>query len=85
MAMHTVPRLAKEWGIAPKKITGYIEAGLLDAVNLASVGCTRPRYGISDEAIAAFLARRAVVPKVAPVRRKRTQTGPSGKDHFAHI
>lgn len=63
-----------------KKINGFIEAGELHAVNLASPESTRPRYAISDEAIEAFLARRAVVPKVAPVRRRRSAT--AGKDYF---
>lgn len=80
MAMYTVPRLAKAWGVAPKKIRDYIDAGELEAVNLASVHSRRERLAISEDAIESFLARRAVGPKVKPVRKKRSTV--SARDYF---
>ena len=81
----TPPVLAKEWGVATKKVVDLIKSGELRAINLASTQDKRPRYAIDRADIEAFEAARVVVPEVKPIRRKRSVTGPSGKDHFAHI
>jgi hypothetical protein len=66
----TPPELARRYGVNPDKVVSWIDAGELAAMNLATTTGGRPRYKITDEAVQAFEARRAVVP-AAPVRRRK--------------
>jgi transposase len=66
----TPPQLAKRYGVSADKVVGWILAGELAAVNLATVANGRPRYKIAEEAVQVFEQRRAVVSP--PPRRKRT-------------
>ena len=68
----TPPELAREWGVSPDKILTWIRNGELPATNLATDRSRRPRYRIDAEGIAAFKAKRTVVPAPAPTRRIRT-------------
>lgn len=79
----TVPQLAKYYGVAPKKIRELVEAGELQAIDLASPSSTRPRLAITEASVEAFEARRAVGPKPKPARRRKTTA--SVKDYFAHL
>lgn len=70
----TPPALAKIWGVDETKITEFIAAGELKAVNLARRGCRNPRWKISPQAIADFERSRQPIPtatKATP--RKRAQ------------
>ena len=74
--VYTPPQLARKYAVTPDKVIGWIKAGELAALNLASTVTGRPRYKITQEAVAAFERRRAVLSPPAPVaRRRRTQTG----------
>ena len=50
------PQRAKQLGIDPEKVIGWIESGQLVAVNVSNG--TRPRWRISDSAFEAFLVAR---------------------------
>ena len=67
----TPPEAAKEVGIDPKKIIDEIRAGHLEAIDLAARNSKRPRYRISDEAFADWLASRTVRPPSKPARRRK--------------
>jgi Helix-turn-helix domain len=70
----TPPQLAAEWGIEPEKIIGWIRAGELRAVNVASrADGKRARWLIDRDDIAAFEAARSSkpAPRPDPVRRQR--------------
>jgi len=66
----TPPKLAKEWGVAPEKILGWIHTGELPAINAASRLGARPRYLIDRVGIAIFEKRRSATPP-PPVSRRR--------------
>ena len=53
------PQLAKQAGIEPQKICNWISSGELEAVNMAEKLDGRPRWKISEEAWATFLASRS--------------------------
>lgn len=77
----SVPHLAKEWGVAAKKITDFIKSGELRAINVATRPDQRPRYLIDRQDIEAFCRSRQVVPtgeKSPRLRRKSTDV----KDYF---
>ena len=70
----SVPYLAKEWGVSTAKITAFIKAGELRAINVATSPTQRPRYLIDRLDIQAFEAARQVLP-VAGKLRRRAATG----------
>ncbi|TWU24776.1 helix-turn-helix domain-containing protein [Bythopirellula polymerisocia] len=79
----TVPKVAKLFGVAPKKVIDWIEAGELTALNLATRADQRPRYFIEDTALESFKRSREVLPKVKPNSRSKTVT--VTKDYFSDI
>jgi hypothetical protein len=68
----TPPELARRYGIGAGKVLMWIRSGELRAVNVATRPKGRPRYVIDDDDIAAFEARRALVPTPKPSGRRRT-------------
>lgn len=76
----TPPELAAMWGKKPETIITLIRSGALRAIDAALPG-KRPRYLIDVADIAAFEARRAVVPPPKVVRRKR-QSEPTYRQYF---
>ena len=75
------PILAKEWGVAAKKVITLIHSGELRAINLATDKDKRPRYAIDRADVQQFEQSRLVVPgpPVGRVRRKPTR---KAKDYF---
>jgi hypothetical protein len=71
----TLPRLAKEWGVATTKITALIRAGELRAIDIAAPGSPRPRVLIDREDIADFERRRQVVAGGASAPPNTESTG----------
>jgi transposase len=63
------PAIAKRYGVSNAKVIGWIRSGELAAINLASRGCTRPRYAVSPESLEQFERARQVVPPAAVPRR----------------
>jgi transposase len=71
--MYSVKQVAERFGVNQHAILGWIAAGELVAVNVArNAGGQRPRWRISESALAEFELRRTKTPPLprAP-RRKR--------------
>jgi hypothetical protein len=77
----SVPHLAKEWGISTRKIVGFIQAGELRAINVATSRESRPRYLIDRADIEAFEFARQVIPvgTGSTIRRLRRSQPPGVK------
>lgn len=72
----TPPQVAKELGVEPPKVLGWIASGELAAFNVANRTSKRPRWRISDEALSNFIAARsASPPRVAAPARRRQAAG----------
>jgi len=68
----TPPQVAKQLGVSPDKVRGWIDKGELYATNVATGSGGRPRYRISEEDLAAFQrARQPSKPPPKPPRRKK--------------
>jgi hypothetical protein len=65
------PQIAKQLGIDPDKVIGWIRTGQLNAVNVASHVGGRPRYRISSESLENFLRLRSTSPEPKPIRRQK--------------
>jgi excisionase family DNA binding protein len=74
-AVWTVREVARRYRVSQDKIRTWIRTGELRAVNTAAVLCGKPRWVVSEEALAEFERRRSSVPsaKPQPVRRQRLQ------------
>lgn len=71
----TPPEIAERLRVHADKVRHWIERGELEAVNLATSRCGRPRYRVSAEALERFLERRQVLPRSQATRQK-TQLPP---------
>ena len=67
----TPPDIARERGVSPAKILALIRSGQLAAINMATKPNGRPRYLVSEAALADFDARRSVRPPTPKTRRRR--------------
>lgn len=77
MAYQSVPQVAEELGISPDKVCDWIGRGELAAVNIAHRAGGKPRWRISEDALAAFLASRSSTPPSPapkPPRRRRDES-----------
>ena len=71
-AYSTPPKLAKQLGIHPAKVMGWIARGELRAVNIADrAGGGRARWRISPDALDEFLRKRESTPPVKAARQSR--------------
>lgn len=67
----TPPTLARRWGVHPEKIWHWIRTGELRAINVALSTNTRPRWRITEEAVAEFESVRSSQPKIRSTRRRK--------------
>jgi len=70
----TPPVVAKQLGISPAKVIGWIARHELEATNVADRPNGRPRWVIATSDLEAFLRSRSstpTVPAAAPRRRRR--------------
>jgi hypothetical protein len=74
------PEIAKEWRVSCDRVLHFIKTGKLRAVNL-SEGHERPRWKVSPDDKAAFLAGRSNHTTVKPVRENRVVAKPK-KQHI---
>jgi len=65
--------IAERYGIDHAKVLNWIAAGALRAVNVATNPSGRPRWRISEEALAEFEQSRANVKPVKPTRRRKPE------------
>lgn len=78
----SVPVLARQEGIGPKKIIEWIRTGELRAINLARKPDGRPRYAIDDADWEAFERSREVKPDAPPVRKLQRRASADTKEFF---
>ncbi len=64
-------QVAKRFGVDHIKVLRWINSGELHAINVATRPTGQVRWRISAEALADFERRRANVPPVAPITRRR--------------
>ena len=77
-----VKALMEKWGASEQTVLAVINSGELPAINIASRVGGRPRWRISDEAIAEFEASRTTTKPTPPAPRKRTNTQPTTKRYY---
>ncbi|MFO0819066.1 MAG: helix-turn-helix domain-containing protein [Pirellulales bacterium] len=66
------PKVAELLGVGVAKIHYWIDAGEIEAVNLATEIGKRPRWGVSLESIDRFKTRRASIqPRQTPKRPRK--------------
>jgi excisionase family DNA binding protein len=83
--MLTPPQIAKRLGVNPDKVLTWIRNGELEAFNAATrPDSQRPRYRVTEEALLAFQARRAVGPQ-KPIARRRKKATLSESELIAKI
>jgi hypothetical protein len=75
----TPRELARLLRISPDRVRGFIRAGELKALNVASTRSGRPRFVILPHHLAEFEQRRQAVPPSKPPRRRRQ---PAVVDYF---
>lgn len=73
----TVDQIAAELAVSPGKVTGWIKAGVLRAIDVSKARAVKPRYRIRPADYEAFLASRAAIPteEEKPPRQPRRQAG----------
>ena len=71
--MSTPPEVAKRLRVKPSKVIAWIYSGELRAVNVATLGCQRPRWRIDPIDLENFLRQRSAgsTPTVTRRRRKK--------------
>ncbi len=67
----TPPVLARRLGVDVHKILSWITSGELTAINCATRPAGRPRWRITEEAVAEFARRRSSAPAPRQPRRRR--------------
>jgi hypothetical protein len=75
----TVPEVARELGVKPQKVRGFIARGDLAAVDMADSPLSRPCLKVRPEDLAAFLESRKICKTLPTRRRPRLQGIP---DYF---
>ena len=75
---HTTHDVSLRYRVGEDTIRGWIGKGDLAAINTAKNLCGKPRWVITDQALAEFEKRRSSKPAPRPERRKRTV----GIDHY---
>ena len=69
MAYQSVPQVAEELGISPTRFVIGLAAVNSPPVNIAHRAGGKPRWRISEDALAAFLASRSSTPPSQPQSR----------------
>ena len=69
---HTADDVARILGVGIEIVLGHIRAGRIAAMNVG-LGATRPRWRITDEALAQFTAARTASPRPATRPKRKTK------------
>lgn len=84
MRWFSIPELAARYGVVPATVTGWIEDGELEAVNIARKSSQRKRYRVSEKATEKFERQRASdSEQSAPVATTATAIPRPKKNYFA--
>ncbi|MDZ7620836.1 MAG: helix-turn-helix domain-containing protein [Patescibacteria group bacterium] len=64
--------VAKQLGVGGDKVRTWIESGEMPALNVAATKGKRPRWRVTEEGLAAFVAsRQNRLPEPKPMRRRK--------------
>jgi predicted site-specific integrase-resolvase len=81
--VHFVKDVAEILGVSPKTVGTWISAGELKVFVVSeSESSRRPRYRVTEASLTEFMAKRALVPAVAPARQRRKSRDDSDVIHF---
>lgn len=67
----TTAEVARRYRVGEDRVRAWIKAGALKAVNTSDIGCAKPRFVVTVEALAEFERTRSTAPLPKPVRRRR--------------
>lgn len=85
MKWFSIPELAERYSVASATVTGWIDDGQMEAVNIARKGSVRKRYRVSEKALAEFERRRGSdTSPASPVESRKAVPRPT-KDYFAGV
>ena len=86
MTCYSPPQVADMLGVAPETVIGWVRSGQLPGFDVSRPAARRPRFRITEAALADFIARREIKPPTLAVRRKRKPATVSDKkDYFADL
>jgi excisionase family DNA binding protein len=73
--MYTVEDLTNRYGVTVHTVLTWIRSGELKAVNVGRTpGARKPRWRVSEEALAEFEAKRTQMPPVPRSKRRKRPT-----------
>jgi hypothetical protein len=67
----TPPQIARRLGVKPSKVNGWVNSGELVGIDVSERRSNRPRWRISPESFAAFLAARSSRPATLTTSHRR--------------
>jgi excisionase family DNA binding protein len=74
--MYTVQDIQRRYGVSVHTVLGWVRSGELRAVNVGRrAGAKKPRWRVSEEALAAFEQLRTPTPPPPRARRKKRPAG----------
>jgi hypothetical protein len=74
----TVADVARRYRVGEDKVRAWIKSGKLGAINTRDTSCSKPRYVVLPEHLAAFEKARSVAPPPKAPKRRR----PAGQKDF---
>jgi len=72
---HGIKDLCERFHVAEHTVLGWIKHGELQAINVARRPGTRPKWRVTEEALAAFELARTATPPPERARRRKQSTG----------
>ncbi len=72
--IYTPPQVAERWGCKPESVVALIKAGRLAAFTVSPTTSRRPRWKVTEAAVADFENGRQEPPAAATKRLRRRQT-----------
>ncbi|MBL9163122.1 MAG: helix-turn-helix domain-containing protein [Planctomycetaceae bacterium] len=86
MTSYSPPQVADMLGVAPETVIAWVRSGQLPGFDVSRPAARRPRFRITDAALAKFIEQRQTSPKPISSRQKRVRRATSPrKDYFADV
>ena len=79
------PALAAKIGIKADTVRAWIDAGLLEAINVADPASTRPRWRVMPDAWEAFMRSRSSRFKSKPAVKRKPKTTRKAKLRYCSL